>query len=57
MEGKENGFVTVGSIWERDGGTSLLGGDIHLEAVSDGGDLGWIEVSADTLEKYFVPEG
>lgn len=50
------GCVEVGSIWERDGGTIILGGDIHLEAVSGGGNLGWIEVSTDTLEKYFVPE-
>ncbi len=53
----EYGFVPVGSIWERDDGTSIAGGDIHLEAVESSGDLGWIEISADHLKENFVQTG
>ena len=38
----EYGFVTVGSIWERDDGTSFIGGDVHLDSLNDDCDFGWI---------------
>lgn len=52
----EYGFVTVGSIWEMDDGTSVIGGDVHLESVNDNDEFGWIEISIDDLKENFVPE-
>ncbi len=53
----ECGSVTVGSIWERDDETDLIGGDAHLDCLDplDNTDLGWIEISSEMLSEYFVP--
>lgn len=48
------GFVTVGSMWERDGRTSFIGGDVHLDSLNDDSDFGWIEVSSGKLKENFV---
>lgn len=53
----EYGFVTVGSIWEKDNRASIIGGDVHLESVENNGDFGWIEISADSLKENFVQIG
>lgn len=50
----ECGFVTVGSVWERDDRTSIIGGDVHLESVDSDSDFGWIEISLKDLEKNFI---
>lgn len=52
----EYGFVTVGSIWEMNDGTSVIGGDVHLESVNDNDEFGWIEIGIDDLKENFVPE-
>lgn len=53
----EHGFPTceyltvkIGSKWERDDDTDIIGGEVHLENV-DGSQ--WIEISNDTLMDYF----
>lgn len=51
----EYGFVTIGSIWERNDKRNLVGGDIHLEAMNENGDFEWIEISEDDLKKNFEP--
>lgn len=53
----EYGFVTIGSIWEKGDKTSIVGGDVHLESVESKGDFGWVEISAESLEKNFVQIG
>lgn len=50
----EYGFVTVGSIWERDDRRNLIGGDVHMDSLDDGSDLGWMETSFENLEENFV---
>ena len=50
----EYGFVTVGSIWERDDGISFIGGDVHLDSLNDDSNLGWIEISFEDLKENFV---
>lgn len=50
----EYGFVTVGSIWERDDKTSFCGGDVHLDSLGGDSDFGWIEISLEGLEGNFV---
>lgn len=42
--------VSSGTIWELDENTNNIGGEVHLDNVK----LGWIEISIDTLEEYFV---
>lgn len=42
--------IKIGSKWERDDGTNIIGGDIHLES-ADG--TQWIEISNDTLSECF----
>ena len=51
----EYGFITVGSIWERDDRVSFIGGDVHLDSLNDDSDFGWIEMSFGELEDFFVP--
>ena len=54
----EYGFVTVGSIWERDDRGSIISGDVHLDSINNNNnntDLGWIEISFEDLEENFVP--
>ena len=50
----EYGFVTVGSIWERDDGTSFIGGDVHLDSLNDDSDFGWLEMPLEELKENFV---
>lgn len=50
----EYGSVIVGSIWEKDDMTSIIGGDVHLDSIDDNGDLAWIELTADDLKENFV---
>lgn len=50
----EYGFVTVGSIWERDDRGSIIGGDVHLDSVINNPDLGWIEISFENLKENFA---
>ena len=50
----EYGFVTVGSIWERDDGTSFIGSDVHLDSLNDDSDFGWLEMPFEDLEENFV---
>ncbi len=50
----EYGFVTVGSIWERDDRGSIISGDVHLDSINNNPDLGWIEISFEDLEENFV---
>lgn len=50
----EYGFVTVGSIWERDDNASIIGCNIHLDSINDNKNFGWIEISADDLKENFV---
>ena len=50
----EYGFVTVGSIWERDDETSFIGGDVHLDSLDDDSDSGWIEMPFEDLKENFV---
>lgn len=50
----EYGFVTVGSIWERDDRANIIGGDVHLDSLNNDPDLGWIEISFDKLKENFV---
>lgn len=50
----EYGFVTVGSIWERDDNGNLIGGDVHLDSVNDDSDFGWIEMPFEELKENFV---
>lgn len=48
------GFVKVGSLWEKEGMTSIIGGDVHLEALDNHGGFVWIEISIDDLKENFV---
>ncbi len=50
----EYGFVTVGSIWERDDRRSIISADVHLDSLNDDSDLGWIEISFEGLKENFV---
>lgn len=50
----ECGFVTVGSIWEKDDRGSIIGGDVHLDSIDDNDDSGWIEITVDDLKENFV---
>lgn len=50
----EFGFVTVGSIWERDDRTNFIGGDVHLNTLNDDSDFGWIEIAIEYLKENFV---
>lgn len=50
----EYGFVTVGSVWERDDRESIIGGDVHLDSLNDDSNLGWIEISFQDLGENFV---
>ena len=50
----EYGFVTVGSIWERNDRGNLIGGDVHLDSLDDDSDFGWIEMSFEDLKENFV---
>jgi hypothetical protein len=50
----EYGFVTVGSIWERDDKGNLIGGDVHLNSLNDDSDLGWIEMPFEELKENFL---
>ena len=50
----EYGFVTVGSIWERDDGISFIGGDVHLDSLNDDSDFGWLEMPLEDLRENFV---
>lgn len=49
----EYGFVRAGSIWE-EGDRTIIGGDVHLDALSEGC-FGWIEISSADLQENFVP--
>lgn len=51
----EYGFVTAGSIWERDDRGSIISGDVHLDSLNDGHNLEWIEISFEDLEENFEP--
>lgn len=42
--------VEKGSVWEVINGSSIIGGEAHLENVED---LSWIEISNDDLNAYF----
>ena len=53
----EYGFVAIGSIWEKDSKTSIVGGDVHLDSVDPKQDFGWIEITAAEFEKNFVQIG
>lgn len=33
---------------------SIIGGDVHLEALDNHGGFGWIEISIDDLKENFV---
>ena len=48
------GFVTVGSIWERDDRGSIIGGDVHLDSIDNDGTFGWIEISVNDFKESFV---
>lgn len=48
----EYGFVMVGSIWEKRD-KMIIGGDVHLDALSEGS-FGWIEISSEDLHENFV---
>jgi len=48
------GFVTVGSIWERDNRGSIISGDVHMDSLNDDSDFGWIERSFESLKENFV---
>lgn len=50
----EYGFVTVGSIWERDDKTSYIGGDVHLDSLNSHSDFRWIEMSFEKLKGHFI---
>ena len=50
----EYGFVTVGSIWERNDRGNLIGGDVHLDSLDDDSDFGWIEMPLDDLKENFA---
>lgn len=49
--------VPVGSIWERDDRTNIMGGDVHLESIENKNDYGWIEITVDHLKENFVLVG
>lgn len=49
----EYGLVGVGSKWHKDQGTSIIGGDIHLECISGCDDFEWIEISIEKFKEYF----
>lgn len=53
FETGENCFVEEGSTWRLDEETNYIGGQNHLE--SDG-ELRWIEISDETLERCFEEE-
>ena len=53
----EYGFVTVGSIWEKDDRASIIGGDVHLDSLNDDSDFGWIEMSSEEFRENFVQIG
>lgn len=46
-------FVQIGSEWYVDDGSNIVGGDVHLEATDWNGEIGWVEVSTDTLNEHF----
>lgn len=50
----EYGFVTAGSVWERDDSGSIIGGDVHLDSIDNNGEFGWIEISIDDFKENFV---
>lgn len=54
----EDGFPTgkfpvikIGTEWERNNYTNIIGGDVHLDRVEGSQ---WIEISNDTLDDYFI---
>lgn len=49
----EYGFVEVGSEWQQATGTSVCGGEIHLDRVSGMRYPEWIEISRETLVESF----
>ena len=46
------GSVRAGSIWE-EGDRTIIGGDVHLDALSEGS-FGWIEISFEDLQENFM---
>ena len=50
----EYGFVTVGSIWERNDRGNLVGGDVHVDSLDDDSDFGWIEIPLEDLKENFM---
>ena len=46
-------FVKVGTIWERNEFTNILGGDIHLILTDGENKMNWLEISEKTLNEYF----
>lgn len=49
MPTEEYKKIPSGSIWELDEHTNNIGGEVHL----DNDEMGWIEISRDTLEECF----
>lgn len=50
----EYGFVSVGSIWERDDKRNIIGGDVHLDSLDDDSDFGWVEMPFGGLREHFA---
>lgn len=47
--------VPKDSLWCEDD-SNILGADIHLECIDGCDDFGWIEISNDTFDRFFVEE-
>jgi hypothetical protein len=48
------GRVKIGSIWEINNSSNIIGGEIHLENCNENGcGFGWIEICKDSLKEYF----
>lgn len=48
------GFVIVGSMWERNDDSSIIGADVHLDSLDDDTSFDWLEITFEDLEKNFV---
>lgn len=43
------GYIPVNSIWDIDDVINVIGGEVHLEAVSGVDDYNWIEITKEDL--------
>jgi len=47
----ESEVIEMGSLWSRDDDINVIGGEVHLESVTD--NLQWLEIPFETLSNNF----